>query len=349
MTEDLNKIQDGIGEKLGMIVRFVVTFLGSVAFAFYSNWLISAVLCTIVPIIAVLGGLMGFILTKASNAESKVYAKAGAIAEEALGSIRTVVAFGGEKKEVENYASELKTAKKNGIVRAILTTSSMGLVFAVMYAVQGLGLWYGVKLIKDEEETTDFKSCAGNCTLDHKTDTISEIYTCIDEECRRFTIGSVTTALFGIVQGGMQIGQAGTYFESFNTARAAAHGIFEVIDRNSPIDSSSAKGTKPEKLIGKISFNNVFFNYPARKEVNILQGLTLDIEKGMTVALVGGSGCGKSTCIQLVQRFYDPDKGTVIIYFGFVFGSLACWSRLDYGPLVLAWMFLYATFSIQNV
>ena len=312
MTEDLNKIQDGIGEKLGMIVRFVITFLGSVAFAFHSNWLISAVLCTIVPIIAVLGGLMGFILTKASNAESKVYAKAGAIAEEALGSIRTVVAFGGEKKEVENYASELKTAKKNGIVRAILTTSSMGLVFAVLYAVQGLGLWYGVKLIKDEEETTDFDKCWKNCTA-KLAPSITEIYTCVDEECRRFTIGSVTTALFGIVQGGMQIGQAGTYFESFNTARAAAHGIFEVIDRNSSIDSSSAKGTKPEKLMGKISFNNVFFNYPARKEVNILQGLTLDIEKGMTVALVGGSGCGKSTCIQLVQRFYDPDKGSVSI------------------------------------
>ena len=313
MTEDLNKIQDGIGEKLGMIVRFVITFLGSVAFAFYSNWLISAVLCTIVPIIAVLGGLMGFVLTKASNAESKVYAKAGAIAEEALGSIRTVVAFGGEKKEVENYASELKTAKKNGIVRSILTTSSMGLVFAVMYSVQGLGLWYGVKLIKDEEETDEFRFCAGNCTVDHMKEGVSEVYTCVDEECRRFTIGSVTTALFGIVQGGMQIGQAGTYFESFNTARAAAHGIFEVIDRNSPIDSSSSKGTIPPKLSGKISFNNVYFNYPARKEVNILQGLTLDIEKGMTVALVGGSGCGKSTCIQLVQRFYDPDKGSVSI------------------------------------
>ena len=312
MTEDLNKIQDGIGEKLGMIVRFVITFLGSIAFAFYSNWLISAVLCTIVPIIAVLGGLMGFILTKASNDESKVYAKAGAIAEEALGSIRTVAAFGGEKKEVENYASELKTAKKNGIVRSILTTSSMGLVFAVMYSVQGLGLWYGVKIIKDEEGEDEFQQCAKNCTVGHLDD-ISELYTCIDEECRRFTIGSITTALFGIVQGGMQIGQAGTYFESFNTARAAAHGIFEVIDRKSPIDSSSTDGTKPQKLNGTISFNNVYFNYPARKEVNILQGLTLEIEKGMTVALVGGSGCGKSTCIQLVQRFYDPDKGTVSI------------------------------------
>ena len=123
----------------------------------------------------------------------------------------------------------------------------------------------------------------------------------------------MTTALFGIVQGGMQIGQAGTYFESFNTARAAAYSIFQVIDRKSPIDSSSKKGDVPERLVGNISFKNVFFNYPARKEVKILQGLSLDIEKGMSVALVGGSGCGKSTCIQLVQRFYDPDSGSIEI------------------------------------
>ena len=108
---------------------------------------------------------MGFVLTKASNDESKVYAKAGAIAEEALSSIRTVVAFGGEKKEVDKYAEELKTAKKNGIIRSVLTTSSMGLVFAVMYAVQGLGLWYGVKIIKDEEQDPEFKGCIFNTCL----------------------------------------------------------------------------------------------------------------------------------------------------------------------------------------
>ena len=167
MTEDLNKIQDGIGEKLGMIVRFVVTFLGSVGFAFNVIWLISLVLSAIVPIIAILGGMMGFVLTKAANDESKVYAKAGAIAEEALGAIRTVVAFGGEKKEVEKYSAELKLAKRNGIIRSILTTSSMGLVFAVMYAVQGLGLWYGVKLIKVEEISEDFENCRDVCSAEN--------------------------------------------------------------------------------------------------------------------------------------------------------------------------------------
>jgi len=69
----------------------------------------------------------------------------------------------------------------------------------------------------------------------------------------------------------------------------------------------------PWRLEGNIKFENVHFNYPSRQDVKILQGLSLEVPKGKTVALVGSSGCGKSTCVQLVQRFYDPHSGTVKI------------------------------------
>ena len=109
----------------------------------------------------------------------------------------------------------------------------------------------------------------------------------------------------------MQIGQSGTFMEAFNTARAAAYDIFQVIFRKSPIDSCSNEGHKPSNMIGQISFKKVLFNYPARKDVKILNGLDLEIDPGKTVALVGPSGCGKSTCVQLIQRFYDPDQGNL--------------------------------------
>ncbi|NXB17282.1 MDR1 protein, partial [Rhagologus leucostigma] len=62
---------------------------------------------------------------------------------------------------------------------------------------------------------------------------------------------------------------------------------------------------------GNLEFKNVYFNYPSRPDVEILKGLNLKINSGQTVALVGGSGCGKSTTVQLIQRFYDPKEGTV--------------------------------------
>ena len=119
--------------------------------------------------------------------------------------------------------------------------------------------------------------------------------------------------VFGILQGGMGIGQSGTYIEAITTARASAVQIYKVIARKSLIDSSSKEGFKPAKFEGMIQFVNVGFNYPSRKDVTVLKNFSLEISKGKTVALVGSSGCGKSTLIQLVQRFYDPAAGSVLL------------------------------------
>ncbi|CAF4375493.1 unnamed protein product, partial [Rotaria sordida] len=73
------------------------------------------------------------------------------------------------------------------------------------------------------------------------------------------------------------------------------------------------EGDKPLQIIGDIEFDNVTFTYPARQETSVLNNLSLKISSGKTVALVGASGCGKSTIIQLIQRFYDPDQGRVLL------------------------------------
>ena len=112
MTEDLNKMQDGMGEKVltlirtiisvkvGMLFRFLATGIGSFVFPYIQNWLLSLVLTAIVPIMMIMGGIIGKFMMAASKDEMDVYGKAGAIADEVLSSIRTVVAFGGQKKEV---------------------------------------------------------------------------------------------------------------------------------------------------------------------------------------------------------------------------------------------------------
>ena len=124
----------------------------------------------------------------------------------------------------------------------------------------------------------------------------------------RYTAGSVMTAIFGILNGGMQLGQSSMYVEALRTAQAAAVTIYRVIDRQPGIDSRSEEGERPAKCEGAIRMSGVEFSYPSRKEVRILDSLSLDIEAGTKVALVGSSGCGKSTCVQLVQRMYDPDR-----------------------------------------
>ena len=286
-----------------MLIRFVVTGVGSFILPYIQNWEISLVLTAIVPVMAFMGGIMGMIMSKASKGEMDTYGRAGAIAEEVLASIKTVVAFGGQQKEIEKYCSALKEAKRNSIIKGTLVMSTIGLMFGIVYAAYGVGFWYGLKMLQDYRDEPEYWECLTGCKFDAE---------CIIN-CDKYTAGSVMTAIFGILNGGMQLGQSSMYVEALRTAQAAAVTIYRVIDRVPGIDSSSEEGERPDRCEGHIRMSGVGFSYPSRKEVRILDSLSLDIEAGTKVALVGSSGCGKSTCVQLVQRMYDPDQGTVTL------------------------------------
>jgi len=100
-------------------------------------------------------------------------------------------------------------------------------------------------------------------------------------------------------------------FQIFNQARAAGNEVFQVIERK-PVISYEMKGETLEKVKGEIEIREVYFSYPSRVDKLILQGFSLSVTEGKVVALVGTSGCGKSTIISLVQRFYDPIAGLLL-------------------------------------
>ena len=124
-----------------------------------------------------------------------------------------------------------------------------------------------------------------------------------------YDAGSLNIIFFCILYAAMKIGQIPPLMEAIATARGAAVSIYKIIDRVPLIDSSSAAGRIPDTIQGHIRFHQVHFKYPSRPDVPILDGIDFQVAAGQTVALVGLSGCGKSTCIQLLQRFYDPCLG----------------------------------------
>lgn len=113
--------------------------------------------------------------------------------------------------------------------------------------------------------------------------------------------------------GAMSLGASSPFIESFGVAKGAAAKVFQIIENQPLIDPLSNTGYIPPTCEGNISFHNVFFNYPSRSDVKVLQGVYLSISQGQIVALVGASGCGKSSCLQLIQRFYDPNQGTITL------------------------------------
>ncbi|EMP26530.1 Multidrug resistance protein 1, partial [Chelonia mydas] len=279
LIDDVSKINEGIGDKIGMLFQSIATFLTGFIVGFIKGWKLTLVILAVSPVLGLSAALWAKILSAFTDKELTAYAKAGAVAEEVLAAIRTVIAFGGQKKEIKRYHKNLEDAKNIGIKKAITANVSMGIAFLLIYASYALAFWYGTTLVLSDD----------------------------------YSIGKVLTVFFAILIGAFSVGQTAPGMEAFANARGAAYAIFNIIDNEPQIDSFSETGYKPDHIQGNLEFHNVYFNYPSRQDVKVLKGLNLKVNCGQTVALVGSSGCGKSTTVQLIQRFYDPEKGMITI------------------------------------
>ncbi|XP_055625929.1 multidrug resistance protein homolog 49 [Toxorhynchites rutilus septentrionalis] len=285
ITDDLDKLKEGIGEKLSIFTYLVMSFTISVIFSFFYGWKLTLVILSCAPIIILATAIVAKMQSTLTEKELKAYSSAGAVAEEVLGSIRTVVAFGGERKEQDRYKERLSAAEVNGRKKGLFSGIGGGIMWFIIYCCYALAFWYGINLILDDR----------------------------GKDVKDYTPAVLIIVLFGVLAGAQNLGLSSPHLEAFSTAKGSAATIFSVIDRVPVIDSLGDSGLRPATINGAIEFTDVSFRYPARSDVQVLQGLNLTIEAGKTVALVGPSGCGKSTCLQLIQRLYDPLNGTVTV------------------------------------
>ncbi|RKK98516.1 Leptomycin B resistance protein pmd1 [Fusarium oxysporum] len=277
-TSNGKLIQAGIGEKLGMLVQAMATFIAAFVIAFISQWKLTLIIIGMVPVLLiVVGGVAG--LDAQIEADIlKIHAEAGSYAETTLAGVRTVHAFDLRGRVVSQYDSFLESSFGLGMKKNRIYGVLFGGEYFIVHAAMGLAFWQGIAMV-NRGEVPD--------------------------------LGTVFTVLFSVIIGASTVMSIAPQMVMFGRAAAAATELFRLIDRQSAIDPFDDSGERPDSLVGDVELQDVSFRYPTRPDVAVLDKLSLHVPAGKVTALVGTSGSGKSTAIGLLERWYDPTAGTI--------------------------------------
>ncbi|XP_019766548.2 ATP-dependent translocase ABCB1 isoform X2 [Dendroctonus ponderosae] len=286
ITDNIPKIEDGIGEKVGVVVFLGTTCVSGMIWALIKGWQLALVCLASLPLQTLVMGAIAWFSAKYCKQEMAAYSAAGAIAEEVLSSIKTVVAFDGQEKEEKRYEKFVKIAQNNNVKRCLFNSINQGFLWFLAYGCYALAFWYGVGLVIEERN--------------------------LPEADRVYTPGNMMGVFFATLIASWNCGTISPYLEVFGMARGAAFKVFQVLESRPEMYKQYDVGKRPD-FMSNIAFKNVKFSYPSRANVQVLKNINLEIRFGETVALVGPSGSGKSTIVQLMQRFYDPNSGMISI------------------------------------
>ncbi|MFQ6620260.1 hypothetical protein Gotur_001393, partial [Gossypium turneri] len=190
-----------------------------------------------------------------------------------------VASFTGEQQAISKYSKLLVTAYKSGVHEGTAAGLGLGVAMMILFCSYGMAVWFGGRLILNNG----------------------------------YTGGQVINVIVAVLIGSLSLGQSSPCMSAFAAGQAAAVKMFETINRKPEIDPYNMSGKVLEDINGDVELRDVYFSYPARPEEQIFSGFSLSIPCGTTVALVGESGSGKSTVISLIERFYDPQAGEVLI------------------------------------
>ncbi|XP_062191062.1 ABC transporter B family member 19-like [Phragmites australis] len=298
-TNHMSVIQDAIGEKVSiLLLEYLLqdslirtealkmghflsnfsTFLVAIIVAFACCWEVGMLSLLVVPMLLVVGATYAKTMIGMSMTRISFVSEATTVVEQTLSHIKTVFSFVGEKSAIKSFIkcmdNQYTLSKKEAMVKGL----GLGMLQIATFCSYSLVIWVGAAAVTR----------------------------------RKAKAGETIAAVINVLSGAIYLSNAAPDLQAFSQAEAAGEEVFKVIKRN-PAISYESNGKILEKVTGDIEIQEVHFTYPSRDDKLVLQGFSLAIQAGKVVALVGSSGCGKSTVISLVQRFYDPISGAILI------------------------------------
>ncbi|KAI3462943.1 hypothetical protein Pfo_019606 [Paulownia fortunei] len=314
VSTDTLLVQDAISEKVGNFIHYLSTFLAGLVVGFVSAWRLALLSVAVIPGIAFAGGLYAYTLTGLTSKSRESYASAGIIAEQSIAQVRTVYSYVGETKALSAYSDLIQNTLKLGYKAGMAKGLGLGCTYGIACMSWALVFWYAGVFIRSGQ--TDG--------------------------------GKAFTAIFSAIVGGMSLGQSFSNLGAFSKGKAAGYKLMEIIKQKPTIIQDASDGKCLTEVIGNIEFKNVTFSYPSRPDIIIFRDFSIFFPAGKTVAVVGGSGSGKSTVVSLIERFYDPNQGEILL------------DNVDLKTLQLKWLrnqiglvnqepALFATTILENI
>lgn len=279
LTADTTQIKSAFSSTASIALRNIVMLAGALAMMIYTSPRLSGLAALAIPLIVLPLVLYGRKVRSLSRLAQDTLADSAAFAQERLSAISTVQSNTQEASTNQSFAAATRTAfdaaAKRTFARGVLTFL---IILVALGAIVGL-LWFGAR----------------------------------DVMAGRLSGGTLSQFVLYAVFAASSLGQLSEVYGEIQLAAGAAERISELLREEPGITSPAKPVEMPKPGKGLVSFRNVTFHYPTRPEANILDDLSFEARPGEVVAIVGPSGAGKTTIFALLQRFYDPQKGTISI------------------------------------
>jgi ABC-type multidrug transport system fused ATPase/permease subunit len=278
ITADIALLQDTFSITLAEFFRQFCVLMIGLGVLFWHTPKLTLFMLGVIPVLVISGLLFGKRIRKMSKQTQDELAKANVIVEETLQSISMVKAYTNEAYEVNRYHTSLQKVIATALHAARYRGAFVSFIILALFGGIVAVLWYGAGLVAASE----------------------------------ITIGDLTSFVIYTMFIGGSIGGLGDIYGQLQRAVGASERVREILDTKGELMQTKNTAVMP-RLKGNIIYQNVFFRYPTREDVIVLNDLSFHIRAGEKVALVGHSGAGKSTIVQLLLRFYEPQSGQIIV------------------------------------
>ncbi|CAB3400666.1 unnamed protein product [Caenorhabditis bovis] len=279
LNDNIERIRESFNEKIEFIIQLGAEITLGFVLAFVTDWKLSSYVVLFALGIAGSGFINSASLMKNTEKQNKHYSNAGAIALQALSSFKTVISLNGQNLEAEKYETELKLGEKQGIRRAFYYGMSRCVHYVFVNLLNAVTLYIGANLIYDN----------------------------------LMTVNSICTTFFYLLFGAFSLSEIFPYCSMLANSMASARPIVDILNNDDDEIEEKQRREQLKDLNGQISFQNVHFTYPSRPGIDVLKGISFDVQEGECIAIVGASGSGKSTIVQLLLHFYEINSGRILI------------------------------------